>query len=101
MSSTIGTWLPFLNALRTPILLFSHSVMSDFSRTHGLQPTILWSLLKFTSMESVMLSNHLMLCCPLFLLLSIFHSLSLEHRGYGQGSPFSLSTQFLPHEILL
>ena len=75
VSSTISTWLPFLSALRTPILLFSHSVMSDFSQTHGLQPTISWSLLKFMSMESVMLSNHLMLCCPLLLLPSIFPSI--------------------------
>ena len=31
------------------------------------------SLLKLTSMESVMPSNHLILCCPLLLLPSIFH----------------------------
>ena len=31
------------------------------------------SLLKFMSVELVMLSNHLILCCPLLLLLSIFH----------------------------
>ena len=30
--------------------------------------TISWSLLKLTSIESVMLSNHLILCCPLLLL---------------------------------
>ena len=30
-----------------------------------------WSSLKFTSIESVMPSNHLILCCPLFLLPSI------------------------------
>ena len=35
----------------------------------------LWSLLKFLSIESAMLSNHLILCCPLFLLLSIFPSI--------------------------
>ena len=29
--------------------------------------TISWSLLKFMSFESVMLSNHVMLCCPLLL----------------------------------
>ena len=33
------------------------------------------SLLKLTSMESVMPSNHLILCCPLLLLLSIFPSI--------------------------
>ena len=34
--------------------------------------TISRSLLKFMFIESVMLSNHLFLCCPLFLLPSIF-----------------------------
>ena len=36
--------------------------------------TISWSLLKLMSTESVMPSNHLILCCPLLLLLSIFPS---------------------------
>ena len=34
-----------------------------------------WSSLKFTSIESVMPSNHLILCCPLLLLPSIFRSI--------------------------
>ena len=34
--------------------------------------TISWSLLKFMSTDSVMLSNHLILCHPLFLLHSVF-----------------------------
>ena len=34
-----------------------------------------WRLLKFISIESVMLSNHLILCCPLLLLPSIFPSI--------------------------
>ena len=34
--------------------------------------TTSWSLLKLTSIELVMLSNHLILCCPLLLLPSIF-----------------------------
>ena len=34
-----------------------------------------WSLLKLMSIESVMLSNHLILCCPLLLLPSIFPSI--------------------------
>ena len=37
-----------------------------------LSSTISWSLLKFMSINSVLLSNHLILCCPL--LLSIFPS---------------------------
>ena len=34
-----------------------------------------WNLLKLTSIESVMPSNHLTLCCPLFLLPSILPSI--------------------------
>ena len=34
-----------------------------------------WSLPKFMSIESVMPSNHLILCCPLFFLTSIFPSI--------------------------
>ena len=37
--------------------------------------TVFWSLLKFMSIESVMPSNHLVLCCALLLLLSIFPSI--------------------------
>ena len=37
--------------------------------------TTSWSLLKLTSIETVMPSNHLLLCCPLFLLPSIFPSI--------------------------
>ena len=37
--------------------------------------TVSQSLLKFMSIESVMLANHLILCCPLLLLPSIFPSI--------------------------
>ena len=37
--------------------------------------TFSWSLLKLMSIESVMPSNHLVLCCPLLLLPSIFPSI--------------------------
>ena len=39
--------------------------------------TISQSLLKLMSLESVMLSNHLILCCPLLLLPSIFPSIRI------------------------
>ena len=39
--------------------------------------TISWSLLKFMSIESVMPSNHLISCCPLLLLPSIFPSITV------------------------
>ena len=37
--------------------------------------TISWSLLRFMSIESLMLSNRLILCCPLLLLPSVFPSI--------------------------
>ena len=40
-----------------------------------LSSTISWSVLIFMSIESVMLSNHLTLCCSLLLLCSIFPSI--------------------------
>ena len=40
-----------------------------------LSSTISWSLLKFGSIESVMRSNHLILCCPLLLLPLVFSSI--------------------------
>ena len=40
-----------------------------------LSPTVAQGLFKFTSIESVMLSNHLVLCHPFLLLPSIFHSI--------------------------
>ena len=41
--------------------------------------TISWSLLKFISIESVIISNHLLLCCPLLLLPSIFSSIMVSY----------------------
>ena len=38
----------------------------------SLSSTVSWSLLKFMSIESVMRANHLILCCPLLLLPSMF-----------------------------
>ena len=54
--------------------------MSNSLWPHGLQHTrlpftISWSLLKVMSIESVMPSNHLILCHPLLLLPSIFLSI--------------------------
>ena len=41
----------------------------------SLSITNTWSLLKLMSVELVMLSNHLILCCPLLLLPSVFPSI--------------------------
>ena len=63
------------------LLLFSHSVISDsatpWTAACQVSPsfTISRSLLKLTSIESVMPSNHLVLCCPLLLLPSTFPSI--------------------------
>ena len=60
------------------LFLFSSYVMStlcnpvDCSTLNSFVFTISWSLLKFTSIESEMLSHHLILCHPLLLLSSIF-----------------------------
>ena len=56
----------------------THSVMSNSLRPRGLQhtwfpcPSLSQSLLKLMSIDSVMPSNHLILCHSLFLLPSIF-----------------------------
>ena len=64
------------------LLLFSHQVMSSSLQPNGLYSTpgssvlhCIPELLKFMSIESLMLSNPLILCWPLFLLLSIFLSI--------------------------
>ena len=54
------------------LLLFSHICMQPYKLQQAmLLSTISWSLVKLMSTDSVMLSNHLMLCCLLFQLLSI------------------------------
>ena len=61
-------------------------------RPHGLQHasllsfTFSWSLLRFISIELVMLSNHLILCYPLLLLPSIFPSI----RVFSNESAFRI-----------
>ena len=65
------------------LLLFSCSAVSDSFQSHGLQharlsfPLPSPSLLKLMSIESVMPSNHLILCCPLLLLPPIFPNISV------------------------
>ena len=90
---------------------FSHSVISDSLRPYGVtlwtaaQQTSLSitnsrSLLKLMSIESVMPSNHLILCCPLPLP-SMFASIrvfSNESSG-GQSTGVSASTSVLPMNI--
>ena len=62
---------------------FSRSVVSDsatpWTAAYQASPSITnsWSLLKLLSTESVMPSNHLILCCPLLLLPLIFPSIRI------------------------
>ena len=64
-------------------MLFNCQVLSDsaipWTATHQASQsfTVSWSLLKFMSIESMMLSNHLILCRPLLLLPSIFPSIRI------------------------
>ena len=65
------------------MLLFSHSFMSDSATPQtsahqaSLSFTISRSLLKLMSIESVMPSNHFILCHPLLLLSSVFPSIRI------------------------
>ena len=77
--------------------------MSDSSKPHGLQHTRppcyhqLLEFLKPMSIESVMPSNHLILCCPLLLPPSIFPSIrvfsneSVHHIRWAKYWSFSIS----------
>ena len=100
-------WIPGLY----PLLLFSCSVMSNSLRSHGLQhtsfpcPSLSPSWLKLTSIESVMPSNHLILCHPLLFLPSIFPSIrvffpmSQHFASGGQSIGASASASVLPMNI--
>ena len=73
------------------------------ARQAPLSLTISWSLLKFMSIESVMLSNHLILCRPL-LLPSIFPAsgsflMSQLFASGGQSTGASVSASVLPVNI--
>ena len=60
------------------MLLFSHSAVYDSvtaARHASLSFTISWNLFRIMSIESVMPSNHLILCYPLLLQPSIFPSI--------------------------
>ena len=75
LSRFITTFLPRSSSVQ----LLSHvqlfSTPWTAARQASLSITNSWSLLKLMSFESVMPSNHLILCCPLLLLLSIFPSI--------------------------
>ena len=76
---TFPTYCPNFDSEFCSVFQFSRSVVSDSLRPHARQHarsiTNSWSLPKPMSIESVMPSNHLILCCPLLLLPSIFPSI--------------------------
>ena len=82
MLTTVGTRIGIYGSSCSSVQ-FSHSVMSESLRSHGystqtsLSITNSQSLLKLMSIESVMPSNHLILCHPLLLLLLIFPSIRI------------------------
>ena len=46
-----------------------------------LYSTTSWSLLKYMSIELVMVSNHLIFCCPLLLLITLFPRITVFSNG--------------------
>ena len=86
----------------------SHAGLFETPRTAACQAplssTISRSLLKFMSIESMMLSNHLIFCCTLLLLPSIFPSIGAFYNEFlfasgGQKIGASASTSVLPVNI--
>ena len=94
-------------------ILFTHSVVSDSLRPHGLQHSRLphlsitnsQSLLKLMSIELVMSSNHLILCCPLLLLppippsIRVFSPMNQFFTSDGQSNGASASASAFPMNI--
>ena len=76
----IGRWRPYASQ-GIVVQSTSHVWLFVTPWTAAHQPSVSfttsWSLLKLMSIESVLLSNHLILCCSLFLLSSIFPSIKV------------------------
>ena len=74
-----------VNGLNTSVQSLRHVCFFATPWTAALQASLSFtnsqSLLKLISIESVMPSNHLILCHPLFLLTSIFPSISIFSNG--------------------
>ena len=106
--STRKWWLEWPQAaIQFSSVQFSRSVMSDSFWPHGLQhamppcPSPTPRAYSNSSIESVMPSNHLILCHSLLLLLSIFPSIRVLQffTSGGQNSGVSASTSVLPMNI--
>ena len=97
---------PSVLGLRDFVQLLSHVWLSMTSRTAArlasLSFTISWSLLKLTSIDSMMTPKHLSFHCPLLLLPSIFprsRVFSNELESGGQSIGASASALVLPMNI--
>ena len=90
-----GLPLPSLCSVTKSVQLF----VSPWTATHqaSLSFTISWSLLKLMSIELVMPSNHLIPCCPLLLLPSLFPSI----RVFSNDSLFSSGGQSIGASALV
>ena len=98
----MGSWLPSRRLVLAVLLVVVQllSCVSLFvimwTAAHQAQLfTVFWSLLKFMSIESAMLSNHLILFCPLLSLPSKFPSIfsneSVLHIRWPKYWSFSLN----------
>ena len=86
---------PLLCFLSQSVQLLSHVWLFATPWTAACQAslsiTISQSLLKLMSIESVMPSNHLILCCPLLLLPSVFPNESVLHIRWPKYWSFSFN----------
>ena len=85
-------------------VVFDFATSWTVERQTSLSITNFWSLLKLMSIESVMPSNHLILCCLLLFLPSIFPSIKVFSNESalcigGQSIGVSSSASALPMNI--
>ena len=79
----------FLSWVRLPATLLTASRQASLSITNS------WSLLRLMCIESVMPSNHLILCHPLLLLPSIFPSIPVSQFFASGGQSIGASASVL------
>ena len=91
---SIALWLYCCSVAKLCLILQSHELKAH---QVSLSFLIICGLLKLMSIELVMLSNHLLLCLPLLLLLSVFSSIrvfsheSAHHIRWSKYRSFSFS----------
>ena len=86
----IHTCISFFTVVQSLSLVQLFSIPWTAAHQASLSFTISQSLFKLMSVESVMPSRHLILCCPLLLLPSIFPSILYAHKKIKLGSHFSI-----------